>query len=255
MKLFRALLFIPAIFVFSNCREHSDTSGTESLRIVFEEEETRFSDPEKQLIRGLIIDVEKEVSNLLPELPDSIQVTVEMVDWDIEVVGGVTGQTESNRPPHVAIQVSNRFTGGITGAVHTALRPVVFHEFHHLYRGWAINDNKFEQGISIAVVNEGLAVVFSEVYTQQVFAANSPPEENIAHNWVKEIMALPRDADYQQWMFEHPDGRLSIGYRTGNFLIRKAMVNSGKSIIELSTYTPDEIFSLAGYSYFTGHSN
>ncbi len=48
-------------------------------------------------------------------------------------------------------------------------------------------------------------------------------------------------------MFEHPDGRLAIGYRTGNFLIRKAIAKSGKNIIELSENTPDQILKLAGY--------
>jgi hypothetical protein len=48
-------------------------------------------------------------------------------------------------------------------------------------------------------------------------------------------------------MGEHPDGRTYIGYRTGNFLIRRAMNNSGKSILELSHFMPNEIIKLAGY--------
>ncbi|MEO2051304.1 MAG: hypothetical protein ABGX00_06035 [Allomuricauda sp.] len=77
--------------------------------------------------------------------------------------------------------------------------------------------------------------------------ADSPPEPEIAHQWMLEILDLPVTANYQHWMFEHPDGRMSIGYRTGNYLIRKAMDKSGKDILELSKETPSNILMLAGY--------
>jgi uncharacterized protein YjaZ len=115
-----------------------------------------------------------------------------------------------------------------------------------LSRGWAIQDNKFSYGIPNAMVNEGLAVAFTEIYTGIVNDVNSYSNE--ADSWVKEIMALPLDADYAQWvMGEHPDGRKYIGYQTGNFLARQAMKKSGKSILELSNLMPNEIIKLAGY--------
>ena len=76
---------------------------------------------------------------------------------------------------------------------------------------------------------------------------DSPPEEAIAHLWALEILALPKDANYGKWMFQHPDGREAIGYRTGNFIVRKAMLNSKKSILSLGKYTPEEIWEMAGY--------
>jgi hypothetical protein len=47
--------------------------------------------------------------------------------------------------------------------------------------------------------------------------------------------------------FQHPDGSLAVGYRTGNYLIRKAMAKSGKDVLKLSELPPDTIFSFAGY--------
>ncbi len=241
------LLFLVLLLVLNSCKNSSNKDEATTLNISFETSGSNFTTLQKNLITKVIVDAEREIRVLLPQLPDSIQVMLEIVDWDLEVVGGITGRTETNTPPYVAIQISDKFSQGITGAVHTNLKHVIFHEFHHLYRGWAIRDNKFEQGIAIAAVNEGLAVVFSEIYTNSKSEADNPPSAIIADSWFKEIQALPKDADYQKWMFQHPDGRSAIGYRTGNFLIRKALTNSGKTILELSEMQPDELIRLAGY--------
>jgi hypothetical protein len=214
--------------------------------VAFQEDSLQFTESQKVFIREVIIHSEKEVRNLLPNLPDSIKVIVENVDWNLDIVGGVTGRTETNSPPLVRIQISNKYQGGIVVAANSALKSTIFHEFHHLSRGWAIQDNKFGPGISNAMVNEGLAVAFTEIYTGNIIDVNSYPEE--ADKWVEEILALPLDASYAQWvMGEHPDGRTYIGYRTGNFLARRAMNISGKSILELSNLMPNEIIKLAGY--------
>ncbi|MGB5431034.1 DUF2268 domain-containing putative Zn-dependent protease [Eudoraea sp.] len=247
MNLLKSLILTIPLLLIISCNSNSNKSKIAKVDIVFPADTTKFTEPQKQLIGEVIINSEKEIRNLIPKLPDSIKVIVEIVDWNLDFVGGVTGRTETNSPPLVAIQISDKFPGGITNAVNTALKHVVFHEFHHLSRGWAIKDNKFEYGISIAMVNEGLAVVFSEEYTDLAFEAENPPQEDVANSWVNEIIALPKDADYQKWMFQHPDGRTSIGYRTGNFLVRQAMINSGKNIIELSSLMPNEIIKLAGY--------
>lgn len=244
MKSIKIVILCLGLLFINSCTSQLQPK---SATITFMEEEKPFSNEQKELIQNIISNSENEVRTLLPQLTDSITVTVEIVDWDLDVVGGVTGRTDTNSPPLVAIQISEKFPGGVTVASQTALKHTIFHEFHHLSRGWAIQDNVFGPGIPIAAVNEGLAVVFSEEYTHQSMEADSPPEATVAEQWTKEILALPEDANYQHWMFEHPDGRQSVGYRTGNYIIRKAMSNSGKSIIELSNDTPDEIWKMAGF--------
>ena len=246
MNLLRNLILIfPLLCITSwNAKPIKYNSG--KVNIVFQEDGKKFTELQKDYIRELIITSENEVRDLLPKLPDSIKVIVENVDWDLDIVGGVTGRTETNSPPLVMVQISSKYREGIIDSVNSALRSTIFHEFHHLSRGWAIQDNKFSYGIPNAMVNEGLAVAFTEIYTGSVSEVNSYTDE--ADNWVKEILVLPLDASYSDWvMGEHPDGRTYIGYRTGNYLIRKAMGMSGKNILEMSELTPNEIIKLSGY--------
>lgn len=246
MNIIRNLALIIPVLCIVSCGSNSKKSQLANVNVVFQEDSIRFTEPQKDFIRELIINSEAEVRNLLPKLPDSIKVIVENVDWDLDIVGGVTGRTETNSPPLVMVQISNNYQEGIIDSVHSGLKATIFHEFHHLSRGWAIQDNKFSYGIPNAMVNEGLAVGFTEIYTGNISEVNAYTDE--ADNWVSEILELPLDANYSDWvMGEHPDGRTYIGYRTGNFLIRKAMTKSGKNILELSELMPDEIIKLAGY--------
>jgi uncharacterized protein YjaZ len=165
---------------------------------------------------------------------------------NIDAVGGTTGRAKKRIPDgEVYVYISSVYLGGIEAAVKASLSYTIHHEFHHLARGWTMEKNKYGPGIDIAMVNEGMAVVFGEVYSKQVFDGNAAPKE--AEEWIKEILELPKDANYNSWMNQHPDGRLGIGYRSGNYLIRKVMKSSGKDIIELSKLSPEKILKLAGY--------
>ena len=233
-------------FWFSGYDADTDCYHEESpVEITYKDGEQVFTHDQKEKINQVILESESDVRKLLPTLPEGIQVELEIVDWDIEVVGGVTGRTETNTPPLVLLQISHIYPGGIDAAIDDGLKSTLYHEFHHLSRGWAIQDNKYGPGIDIATVNEGLAEVFAETYTGTAFEASSPPKDG--DSWMKEILALPTNASYRDWMFEHPDGRRAIGYRTGNYLIRKAMASSGMDILELSKKSPEDLIELAGY--------
>ena len=246
MNILRSLILIIPVFCIISCNSNAKKSPTTKVDVVFQEDALKFTESQKVFIREVIRKSEKEVRKLLTNLPDSIKIIVENVDWNLDIVNGVTGRTETNHPPLVLVQISNNYQEGVIDSVYQGIKSTIFHELHHLSRGWAIQDNKFGQGISNAMVNEGLAVAFTEIYTGNINDVNSYTEE--ADNWVKEILALPVDASYAQWvMGEHPDGRTYIGYRTGNFLARRAMNISGKSILELSSLMPNEIIKLAGY--------
>jgi hypothetical protein len=246
MNILRSLVLIIPVLCIISCNSNSKKSPIANVDVVFQEDSLKFTEPQKVFICEVISNSEDEVRGLLLKLPDSIKVIVEAVDWDLDIVSGVTGRTETNSPPLVLIQISHNYKGGVIDSVYQGIKSTIFHELHHLSRGWAIQDNKFSYGIPNAMVNEGLAVAFTEIYTGNINEVNTYTDE--ADKWVKEILALPLDASYSDWvMGEHPDGRTYIGYRTGNFLVRKAMIKSRRSILELSELMPNEIIKLAGY--------
>jgi len=217
---------------------------TEGLEITFKSDANySFSQEEQRLIEEITVNTANEIRTLLPNLPPNISIIVIPVADDLDAYGGVTGM--ASKPQEVEAAISYRYPGGVTTAIDTALASHYYHEFHHLARGWTVEGNKFERGIDIAAVNEGLAEAFTKIYTEVSFEImDLPPDIN---EWVEEILLLPKDADYRLWMNQHPDGRVAIGYRAGTYIVEQAMQHSGKNIIELSKLSPRAIIKLAKY--------
>jgi uncharacterized protein YjaZ len=236
------------IFALLLCTQNSvcaQLNSNEGVIFKFGNVGEDFTKAQKELIIKSITESGKKIRKLLPSLPQEITVSIQITDKDFKENGGVNGRAERNFPAEVIIEISNVYPGGVSGAIDVGLIPVVYHEFHHLTRGWAIMDNKYDTEIYIAAVNEGLAIVFSEIYTGVFLPWNQ--HSNDADKWVKEIISLPKNANYRKWMFKHPDGRIGIGYKAGNFIIRKAMEKSNKDILELSKLSHRKILRLAEY--------
>ena len=156
MNILRNLILILIVICLSGCISNPKKFSPATTNVVFQENDKRFSGTQKDFIQEVIHHSEKEIRKLLPKLPDSIKVIVENVDWDLTAIGGVTGRTETNSPPVVMIQISNNYQNGVIDSIYEGLKATTFHEFHHLFRGWTIRDNKFGPGIPNAMVNEGL---------------------------------------------------------------------------------------------------
>ncbi|WP_349355299.1 DUF2268 domain-containing putative Zn-dependent protease [Gracilimonas sp. BCB1] len=252
MKIFNRtswfVFMILTILTFTTYPVLSQTKDrTLKIKVHFEESGDALTYAEKTVIQQVIRSQVKEVATILENIPDSVIIKVQVTDRDLQTVDGVTGWTSEHDPVgKIVVLISDVYPRGILQAVKDGMKTLIFHEFHHLTRGWSIHQNEHEEGIDNAIINEGLAVVFAEEYTGVRHEVNAYPKE--AREWVEEILELPKDADYSHWVSgEHPDGRKFIGYRTGNYMVRKAMEKSGKSILELSELGSIEIFELAGY--------
>ncbi|OJJ21507.1 hypothetical protein BKI52_13260 [marine bacterium AO1-C] len=239
-KLF-ILLF--TLLFFPSFRPTSHPPTTHRLEIVFEPENHRFSSLERQIARNIIINASQKVRSLLSTLPKKIKVSLSVTNENLEEIGGVNGVALSNAPAEVAIVVSRKYPGGIQAAMQKSLSVIIFHEFHHLSRGWVYHDNAFEASILNASINEGLAIIFAEKYTGVKLARFDCPKE--VNQWSKEIQSLSKQANFDHWMFEHPDGRSAIGYKVGKYLVQEAMKYSGENIVEISKHTPKEILQMA----------
>ncbi len=213
------------------------------LKIVFEDsDEYQFSNAEKELIKKTAVLSDEKIRNLLPNLTKELSLKVIPVNYDLDIVNGVTGR--ANTPHEVTAEISYTYKDGVIGAVKQALSGHIYHEFHHVWRGWTLTENKFKNEIPIAAVNEGLADVFSKTYTGVSLEIGSDSDDLMS--WTQEVLKLKKDADYHQWMNQHNDGRIAIGYRVGTFIVERALENSEMTIIELSSLQPKEIIKIAG---------
>jgi hypothetical protein len=239
----KVIQIITVILLFS-FSVHQANDIKKGVTIEFIDTEKYEVQPELlQEIQQIIIDSERGVRELLPNLPESIKVNVTFVDKGFDIWGhpsGINGRADS--PGVVFIEVFSGYPSGISTEIKKNLTRLLYHEFHHLVRGWTMIDNNFGAGIFIAAINEGLAVVFSEQYAKGKFIKLAAPDN--AKLWIKEIKALPTNANYSKWMNQHSDGRFSIGYRTGMYVIKQAMAKSGKTIFELSNLSPEKIYNL-----------
>lgn len=186
--------------------------------------------------------VKADVEGLFAPFDRTLTVSVDFVDDNLNAVGGVTGVAMT--PEHIDIRISRQFQAGLDKAIAKGLLSTLYHEFHHLVRGWTVEHNEFLPSIPNAAVNEGLAVVFAEQMSG-VHESWLDYPDNVAQ-WLDEILELPLRSDYQQWMMgTHPDGRKYVGYRVGNYVIDSALKHSGLSINELTFKPVAELIEIA----------
>jgi len=204
-------------------------------------EKEELSDQQKGKVEKIIEQTINQTESELSAQLAPITFTIKVVDWNLSPVYGVTGRTD--KIDEIEISISSIYENGLDGAIEDGLRGLVFHELHHAVRGWTMHNNKFPKGIDIAAINEGLADVFAEKQINR--GMNKMPQDVDFDAWVKEIKQLPKDANYGHWMGFHPDGRIAVGYRAGAYVVKLAMKNSGKDIIELSQLSIEEIYRLA----------
>lgn len=120
------------------------------------------------------------------------------------------------------------------------VRASVFHEMNHAAR---FNIPIFHSSFLENCIMEGLATVF-----EREFGKADPPygkyPDNVA-DWLREITTKRDTLAWNDYMFDHPDGRRWIGYKVGTYIVDEAMNHSGKTVIELTQMECSEILKLA----------
>lgn len=196
-----------------------------------------------ELIQRLAVAAEADVRAVIPQLPARIVLTV--------LVGGryvipATGDgAVCLAAGKIAWAADASRPGGIVGVAARQLRFTLFHELHHQARGWFVEGAPARTSLMDAVVAEGLASAFARDAAGHDAPWATYPAD-VSH-WVAELRELPPDADYRQWMVQHPDGRRWIGYRAGTFLADLAMAASGRTAAQLVNAPVGEILALAAH--------
>ncbi|WP_371185839.1 DUF2268 domain-containing putative Zn-dependent protease [Thalassotalea maritima] len=249
MNRIRFIVVLITLSALSTCKVVASQGSTdEGPQFTFVASATAdFTAAQQERIKKLTVKVITKMRKSFPALSNKIHFNMLMVDRDLTLVNGVAGRAD--RANAIEINISSLYAGGVDKAIEDSLTVALFHELHHVVRGWLVLENKFEHGIDIAAINEGLAEVYSELEAGHPHGNYSTTADFDA--WTKEILALPVEAHgkYAQWMFQHPDGRQAIGYRTGAWIVKKAMATSGKGIVELTQMSVKDIYALAGYQF------
>jgi len=127
------------------------------------------------------------------------------------------------------------------------LRHALYHECHHLVRGWVKHGGRPPHHFIDGVVCEGLASAFERDAAGYDAPWCQYPDN--ASAWVDELLALSARADYRHWMFQHPDGRQWIGYKAGVYIADRAIERSGFDAAQLASVPAERIIELAGIRY------
>lgn len=204
-------------------------------------EHRHFSLNSRAAIEGVCKAAEPEVREHLPMLPDKLELACQTGTIIIPETGEMGLAISTTR---VGWTVDERREEGITAIARQQLRFTLFHELHHLARGWVIYRSDSPTSFMEGVVSEGLATVFE----REVAGRHTPWGEYPAEvdTWVEELMALPVTAPYLPWMIQHTDGRRWIGYRAGTYIAERAIRASGTSSAGLVHTPTEEILRIAG---------
>lgn len=217
--------------------------GAQTISVEFDSVDHVFSSDEQAVITRIANSVAAEVREVLPQVPPTVRLTVSAGEAVIVETGEMGMAPE---PGRVSWTVDASRPEGVIAIANGHLRSTLFHELHHLARGYVVRGGSRRTSFMDVVVSEGMATAF-----ERDFAGARPPwgayPEDVSV-WVDELVALPMSAfgSYAKWMLEHPDGRRWIGYRAGTYIVDQAMAASGKSSADLVLAGTAEVLQLAG---------
>lgn len=214
------------------------------IKLEFVKGAQRLSEGDRDLAAQICGDTDRELRTLLPTLIDVVNVRIAMGPRVIPQFGyGASAMTLDS----VSFVLDPSHAGGSAKILHTHLRPALFHECHHLVRKWVKLGGKRRKHFIEGVICEGLATAF-----ERDAAGSSPLWSEYPDNvqdWVDELLTLPPQAPYADWMFFHPNGRRWIGYRAGTFIADLAIAASGCSAADLAEVDYQEILAFAGQRF------
>ena len=218
------------------------TQGLAAVEVEFAEPvRPSISDAQRRVIHEMAVAIEDDVRAVLPGLPMGIVVEVRAEEQPYSRTGA---SGAALGPQRIAWVVDTSRAEGVVALAERTLRPIMFHELHHLARGCTQAGPPFHSFLDGAIC-EGMATAFARDFASAEQPWATYPAE--VERWYEEVKYLPASATTGEWMFFHSDGRAWVGYKVGTFLVDRAMKASGRSAADLAGVASEEVVRLAGY--------
>lgn len=134
-------------------------------------------------------------------------------------VGGITFTEE-----YISITIDYNVPHGARDTI-KHLRELATHEMVHASSYF--NVEPWKPAPLQAVVYEGLGTVFEKQFANAQPLWGEGEDAATMQTWFEELKGLPEDAKNFDYLFDHPDGRRWIIYKTGTWVI-ETLLASGK---------------------------
>lgn len=199
-----------------------------------------------------VAEIEKayqQVSKLLPFGSSHINFFVQPREYGLIVETQDNGHTHNSEFLELAFNPTVDTKG--LKVILDDVKATIFHEMNHAAR---YNIPIFHVNFLDNCILEGLATVFERDYGD-----SKPPYGEYPGNvadWLREIIDANDMFSWQEYSFNHPDGRRWITYKVGTYIVDQAIKYSGKTVIELTQMECANILALAkiDVSKYTGQS-
>jgi hypothetical protein len=175
----------------------------------------------------------------LPQVAGDINIAIRPHFLGIIPEYGVGGYTHDST--FVEIKFDEKIPYGVE-KLKEYLLQTVFHELNHAAR---YATTEYDSSFMNYVITEGLATVFERDYAESDALYAQYEDDETMQLWLAEI----KNGDWDkkdELFFDNPDGRKWIGYKVGTWLIDKAVKNSGKTVVDLTSLPCGDIVKFAG---------
>lgn len=187
-----------------------------------------------------------EARGLMPELPEDINIYF----YNKIITPGYSSGGFAYAPDTITLGFDDTYPDETEKWFQ--LRDAVLHESYHLAQGFTGFDNEGKpRPVPAAIeqaVYEGAATVFEREYStaQKKAGWAEYMDDATMLGLVKEVQALTDDYDIQQWKFYDPatDRKWTL-YRTGTFIVDRALSKSKLDILDIRHKTWQEILDSA----------
>lgn len=160
-------------------------------------------------------------SKLLPPLSPYLNITLQFSDERGRMIEGRGFYAVTMSSEWVDLGIDPNLPFGKEKTLHN-LHVMLMHECLHASRMYTL-DQPYSPEPLRAAIEEGLSVKFEQDFSGEKVPWGQFEDDKTMQKWFDEIGKLPIDSKNYEYLFDHPDGRRWIIYKTGTWIIQKIL--------------------------------